>query len=57
MVKAKSSVPVKVLIDEQALQNRISELAAAIDRDYAESGAWLHRVLKGSVFSSRSAEG
>ncbi|MEO8504320.1 MAG: hypoxanthine phosphoribosyltransferase [Acidobacteriota bacterium] len=51
MVKAKSSAPVKILIDEQALQNRISELAAAIDRDYAESERLVCiGVLKGSVF-------
>lgn len=51
MVNSKRSAPVRVLIDEAALQARIAELAAAIDRDYAASERLICiGVLKGSVF-------
>jgi len=48
---ASRSAPVKVLIGEEALQARIGELAAEIDRDYANSDRLVCiGVLKGSVF-------
>lgn len=41
----------RVLISEEALQSRITELAAQIDRDYADSDRLICiGVLKGSVF-------
>ena len=50
-VSPRPGAPVRVLIDEATLQARIAELAAAIDRDYAESDRLICvGVLKGSVF-------
>lgn len=40
----------KVLIDENTLQKRISELAAEIDRDYAGQDLLLICILRGGVF-------
>jgi hypoxanthine phosphoribosyltransferase len=42
---------VRILIDENRLQDRIGELATEIDRDYADLGSLLCvGILKGSVF-------
>jgi hypoxanthine phosphoribosyltransferase len=42
---------VRILIDENQLQDRIGELATEIDRDYADLGSLLCvGILKGSVF-------
>jgi hypoxanthine phosphoribosyltransferase len=41
----------RVLVTQEAIEKRIAEIAAQIDRDYAESGHLLCiGVLKGSVF-------
>jgi hypoxanthine phosphoribosyltransferase len=41
----------RVLISQEELERRVAELAAEIDRDYAESGRLIAvGVLKGSVF-------
>jgi hypoxanthine phosphoribosyltransferase len=41
----------RVLISQEELEQRVAELAAEIDRDYAESGRLIAvGVLKGSVF-------
>ena len=41
----------RVLVTQEALERRVAELAAEIDRDYADSGTLLCiGVLKGSVF-------
>lgn len=51
MNSQKNSNDISVLIDEDELQNRISELARDIDRDYEELGSLLCvGILKGSVF-------
>ncbi len=39
----------KVLIDERALQDRLRELAARVDADYADRDVLLVGVLKGAV--------
>ena len=39
----------KVLIDESALENRLKELAAQVDADYADRNVLLVGVLKGAV--------
>lgn len=39
----------KVLIDESALENRLRELAAQVDADYADRNVLLVGVLKGAV--------
>ncbi|MCU0283054.1 MAG: hypoxanthine phosphoribosyltransferase [Candidatus Nanopelagicales bacterium] len=39
----------KVLIDEQTLQAKLRELAAEVDRDYADKDVLLVGVLKGAV--------
>ena len=39
-----------VLVSKEALQNRISELAKQLDRDYENSNPLLICILKGSVF-------
>src|SRR5262245_16366280 len=51
MTDAKGSGSVETLISEDRLQARIAELAAEIDRDYAQSERLICiGVLKGSVF-------
>jgi hypoxanthine phosphoribosyltransferase len=39
----------KILIDEQTLQAKLRELAAEVDRDYADKDVLLVGVLKGAV--------
>ncbi|MDU4923004.1 MAG: hypoxanthine phosphoribosyltransferase [Dermabacter sp.] len=39
----------RILLDEQAIRERISELAAEIDRDYKDAAPILVGVLKGAV--------
>ncbi len=51
MADAARRAPVRTLISEDQLQARIAELAAQIDRDYADSERLVCiGVLKGSVF-------
>ena len=41
---------IKVMISETEVDNRISEMAAAIDKAYAGKAVHLIGILKGSVF-------
>ena len=41
---------IKVMISEAEVDNRISEMAAAIDKAYAGKTVHLIGILKGSVF-------
>jgi hypoxanthine phosphoribosyltransferase len=51
MAQENDSSFVRILIDESRLQERVEELAAEIDRDYADLGSLLCvGILKGSVF-------
>jgi hypoxanthine phosphoribosyltransferase len=51
MSSEKNTDDLRVLIDEEELQNRVGELAAEIDRDYRNLNPFLCvGILKGSVF-------
>lgn len=51
MRQAKGTAPPKVMISEEALNHRLDQLAAEIERDYADSERLICiGVLKGSVF-------
>jgi len=42
--------PLRVLIPEQQIQERVREMGAQIDRDYSEGPVYLVAILKGACF-------